>query len=137
MSFDISILAAEETFDVELIDPKTGEPLIGESGPLTVTVYGPGTKIFQAAKSAANNRAMARWRRKGKADATPEEDVAAVANFLTPCTKSFNGFGYKDAQPGPEMFRALYMDPKMGWLTDQVNREMGDWGNFTKASATS
>lgn len=138
MSFDISAMAADETFDVEILNPKTGEPLIGDEGkPCTVTVYGPGSKPFAAAKSAQSNRNIRRIRAKGgKADTTPEEDAAAVASFLTAITVGFNHFTYGGAD-GQDMFRACYLDAKMGWLTDQVNSGAGDWGNFSKAAPTS
>jgi hypothetical protein len=132
--FDISSLAADETFDVEILNPKTGEALIGDGGkPCSVTVYGPGTKPFAAARSRASNRAVKRLRSKGsKSDTTPEEELAATASFLTDITKSFNNFGYKGMPAGAEAHRALYLDPHMGFITEQVNVGAGDWGNFTK-----
>lgn len=132
--FDISTLSAEETFDIEILDPRTGEPMTDEGKIVSVTVYGPGSKPFAAAKSKASNRAIERFKRKGKTATTPEEDAAATASFLAACTKAFNNFNYKGMDAGPDMFRACYEDIAMGWITEQVNREMGDWGNFTKAA---
>jgi hypothetical protein len=132
---DISTRAVVDTFDVELIDPSTGEPLLNDVGSTcSVTVYGPGSKPFAAAKSASSNRSMKRMRAKGKLDTTPEEDAAVIASFLTAITVSFNGFDYKGGEQGPDMFRACYLDTGMGWLTEQVNTGAGDWGNFTKAA---
>ena len=131
---DISTLAVSESFDVEIINPGTGEPLIGDAGkPCTVTVFGPGSKPFAAARSAASNRAMKRIRAKGKIETTPEEDAAATATFLTAITQSFNGFDYKGAAD-QDAIRACYLDAGMGWLTEQVNTAAGDWGNFSKAA---
>lgn len=136
MTFDISTLSADETFDVEIMDPRTGEPLIGDDNkPCTVTVYGPGTKPFAAARSRASNRSIKRLRSKGKMETTPEEDAAATASFLTEITKRFNNFGYKGLDDGPEAYRALYLDPKLGFITDQVNAGAGDWANFTQGSS--
>lgn len=135
MSFDISTKAATETCDVPLIDPATNEPLIGDGGqPCSVSVYGPGSRQFAAAKTASTNRAMKRFKAKGKADTTPEEEEASVASFLTAITVSFNGFGYKGLPNEPATFRQLYLDRSLGWITDQVNQGAGDWGNFSKAS---
>ncbi len=137
MSFDISGLAAKETFDIEIMNPATGEPLLGEGGkPCTVTAYGPGTKQFAGAQSRANNRAMKRLRQKGKTDTTPEEDIAAKASFLTDITQSFNNFDYKGGEQGADMFRACYLDIAMGWLTDQVNTGAGDWGNYSSSASS-
>lgn len=141
MGLDISKFTAAETIDVEILDPGTGEPLIGDdSKPCTVTVFSPGSKPFAAAKSAAGNKALKRLRRRGGADTTAEEDIASTASFLTAITKSFNNFAYKPdqfAEGGAEMFRACYLDLGMGWLTGQVNSGAGDWGNATKSSTPS
>jgi hypothetical protein len=135
---DISTRAVADTFDVEINDPKTGEPLLADDGKLcTVTVYGPGSKPFAAARSAASNRSMKRLRAKGKIDTTAEEDAASTATFLTAITQSFNGFDYKGMENGPEAFRALYLDPGLGWLTEQVNLAAGDWANFSQAAPSS
>ena len=132
MSFDIAAMEVADTFDVEILNPKTGEPLIGDDEkPCTVTVYGPGTKQFAAARSKASNKTMKRLRTKGKLDTSADEDLAATASFLTEITAAFNGFTYKDGEQGEAMFRACYLDARMGWLTDQVNTGAGDWGNFT------
>jgi 3-hydroxy-3-methylglutaryl CoA synthase len=138
MTFDISSLAAGDTFEIEINDPRTGEPLLGEGGKAcSVTVFGPGSKPFAAAQSAASNRAMKRLRSKGKIETTAEEDAASKATFLTAITQAFNNFSYKDGEQGPDMFRACYLDGAMGWLTDQVNTGAGDWANFTKAAPSS
>lgn len=135
---DITTIAAGETFDVEIMDPRTGEPLLGEDNkPCSVTVYGPGSKPFAAARSRASNRTMKRMRQRGKIETTPEEDLAATASFLTEITKSFNNFDYKAMENGPDAFRALYSDTTLGWLTEQVNAGAGDWANFTKAASSS
>jgi len=133
--FDVSTLAAEECFQIILNHPATGEPLDGEGGkPCAVTVYGPGSKPFAAAKAAASNRAVKRLRAKGSVESSAEEDAAATASFLAAVTKSLDNFTYKDGEPGPAMFKALYLDPGMGWLAEQVNNGAGDWANFTAKS---
>jgi hypothetical protein len=135
MAFDITSIEVSDTVDIEIMNPATGEPLIGEGGkPVTVTVYGPGSKPFAAAQSAASNRNVKRLRQKGKLETTPEEDAASKASFLTTITSSFNNFTYKGLENGPDTFRALYLDLKMGWLTEQVNTGAGDWASFTKAA---
>ena len=137
--FDISAKAVVETADIAIIDPNTGEALIGaDNQPCSVTVYGPGSRPFAAAQSVASNKAVKRLQAKGKADTTPEEDEASRAAFLSAITVSFNAFGYKELPADDrETFRALYLDRSLGWITDQVNRGAGDWGNFSKASSPS
>lgn len=136
--FDISAKAVVETADIALIDPATGEALLGAEGqPCSVTVYGPGSRQFAAAQSIASNKAVKRLQAKGKTDTTPEEDDASRAAFLSAITVSFNAFDYKGLHQERETFRALYLDRSLGWITDQVNRGAGDWANFSKGSSES
>lgn len=150
LSFDVSSLSAADQATIEInhpvsgepiivggqkqIDPTTGEEKIVGGVPMSVTVYGPGSKPFAAAKAANSTKSVERIRRKGKVTITADEEAASTATFLTACTVSFNGFNYRGLE-GSEQFRACYADPTMGWLTEQVNREMGEWANFTKPAS--
>jgi hypothetical protein len=147
--FDISTIDVADTFEVQIKHPKTGDVIIvggeakvveGETvtvggAAMSVTVYGPSSRQYRSAQSVASAKLIKRLRAKTEPD--PDEDTAATAAFLSACTVSLNNFGYKGQSEGREAYRALYLDPKMGWLTEQVNSAMGDWANFTKASSTS
>jgi hypothetical protein len=138
LTFDISTLAAtEDTVDIDINNPATGDPLLGDGGkPCSVSVYGPSSKAFAAARAAQGNRNMRRARaRGGRSDTTPEEDAADTATFLAAITTSFNNFNYQGKPNEPATFKALYLDRTMGWLTSQINSQAGDWANFTKAAA--
>jgi len=128
--FDISNLAAKSTATIDLESPD-GEPLLNQDGePLSVTVYGPGSKQYQKA-SGVKNRAILEYVRKPSKKMKEDEQRELDAEFLAACTVSFNGFGYKDLT-GVEMFKAAYMDPSIGFISEQVNKAIGDWSNFTK-----
>ncbi|PTR17504.1 hypothetical protein C8R31_101668 [Nitrosospira sp. Nsp2] len=132
--FDISKLAVNETTDIHLRGADD-EPLVAENGkPMTITVNGPGTKAFAKAQSARNKATIERFQRKGKnkADTTLEE----TAEFLAAVTVSFNNFQYLELE-GYEQFKACYLDTKIGFIAEQVNKELGDWSNFTKGSTKS
>lgn len=136
--FDISSLSASDTIEIEIDDPRTGEPLIGDGGkPCSVTVHSPGSKPFAAAQSRASARAIKRLRAKGRIDTTPEEEQAARATFLTEITISFNHFSFRGGDAtSPETFRACYSEPAMGWLALKVNDGAGDWGNALTSAST-
>lgn len=137
--FDITQTRVEDQAKVELTDAND-TPLLGEDQKqLSITVFGPGSKEFERAAAKRQNRLIDRLKRKGKSDMSPEEQRAEQAEFLSSVTVSFNGFGYPPAgeQTGKALFRALYMDPSLGFITDQVQRFVGDWGNFTAGSPTS
>jgi hypothetical protein len=137
--FDITKTAVEETAVCELTDANEAA-LLGEDGKqLSVTLHGPGSEPFARAEAKRQNRLVDRLKRKGKAELSADEQRAEQAEFLAAVTVSFNGFGYPPAgeATGKDLFRAAYKDRKIGFITDQVQRFVGDWGNFTGSSATS
>jgi hypothetical protein len=132
MTFDISKLAVKDTGIVELESPD-GEPLVNDKGePMSITVYGPGSKQFQKAQG-VRNRAILEYVRKGGKKMKDDEQRELDADFLASCTASFNGFTYKE-YTGYDMFRAAYLDPSIGFISEQVNKAVGDWSNFTQGS---
>lgn len=134
--FDISTMGAAETADVDLVHPATGVPMKNDAGePLSVTVYGPGSERFQEA-SAVRNRAVLEHVRRGGKKLKDEEQRTLDAEFLATCTRSFNGFSYKGGNDHAA-FRAAYLDTSIGYVAEQVNRELADWGNFMTAPAPS
>ena len=129
--FDISQLAVKETAIIEL-ETVDGDALL-DANQLSITVYGPGSKAFQKAQS-VRNRAILEYVKKGGKKMKEGEQRELDAEFLSACTVSFNGFGYKDFT-GVEMFKAAYLDSAIGFITEQVNKAVGDWANFTPASS--
>lgn len=138
MAFDITSTAVDETAVLDLNDANDAA-LLGDDGKqVSITLYGPGSETFARAEAKRQNRLVDRLKRKGKADMSPEEQRAEQAEFLSAITVSFNGFAYPPAgeATGKDLFRALYKDRKLGFITDQVQRFVGDWGNFTGSSET-
>jgi len=137
--FDITKLAATETSNVELVGGDDA-PLYDDKGKrLTITVYGPGTKVYQRAQQRQQNQLMDKIKKRGKMDQTAEEKLAEQADFLAACTVSFNGFAYPpaDGLEGQDLFRKAYADPSIGFIASQVAAHINDWANFTKSSAES
>lgn len=131
--FDISKLAVSATSTIDLEDPN-GEPIVNENGePLSVTVYGPGSKQYQKA-SGVRNRAVLEYVRKGGKKMKDDEQREMDADFLASCTVSFNNFTYKDLT-GYEMFKQAYLDASIGFIAEQVQKAIGDWANFTQGSS--
>jgi hypothetical protein len=136
--FDITKTAVAETATLELTDANEA-PLLGEDKKqLSITLYGPGSEPFAKAEGKRQNRLVERLKRKGKTELSAEEQRSEQADFLAAITVSFNGFSYPPAgeATGKALYRALYMDRSVGFITDQVQRFVGDWGNFTGTSAT-
>lgn len=136
--FNIKSLAIAATADMPVRDA-SGEPQFDAAGnPLSITLYGPGTKRFQKAKHAAderaNTRTFARMQGKSEGKQSAEEKNAERAQFLAEVTESFNYFGYED-KAGFEMFKAAYADIEIGHMADDTDKWLAERGNFKKASS--
>lgn len=137
--FDITTLAATDTSIVELVGGDDA-PLHDDKGKrLSITVYGPGTKVYQRAQARQQNQLMDKIKKRGKMDQSAEEKLTEQAEFLAACTVSFNGFAYPpaDGLEGQELFRKAYADPSIGFIAAQVANHINDWANFTKSSGQS
>lgn len=143
-TFDVSSMAVapDATNHVDLLN-RNGDDLIGANGKQArIIFHPPGSKVFTEAKTRAKNRTVRRLRAKGaKADSKSDEDLAHEGAFLRDITIAWENFNYSPggatyADP-KAMFYACYIDPGMGWLTDQLNSEAGDWGNDGASSTQS
>lgn len=103
--------------------------------PISVNLYGPGSKQYARAQAAQNNRMIDKLKRKGKSDQTAEQRAAEAAEFLSDCTESFENLEY-DTLADRALAIAVYSDVSIGFIADQVAKHIGDWANFTKPSAT-
>jgi hypothetical protein len=131
---DIRTKAVQATSTLHLRDA-ADELMFDGDKPVTVTIYGPGSKQFAKAQQAQQNRMLDSLKRKGKTDQTAEQKRAEQAEFLTECTASFENLTY-DALTGAALAKAVYSDIEIGFIADQVAKHIGDWANFSKPSAT-
>jgi len=119
---------------VELLDASE-QPMIGEDNkPMTITVYGPGSKSYARAQAANQNRMIDKLKRKGKTEQSAEEKAKEQAEFLAGCTKEFSSNIEYDGQSGEALFKAVYADNSIGFIAEQVGKHIGDWSHFTKGS---
>lgn len=134
---DIKRFGVEETSVVALLGADDA-PLVGDdSKPLTITVYGPGSKPYVQATTAQQNRMIDRLKRKGKSDLTAEEKTREQAEFLASCTKAFSPNIEYDDLKDEALFKAVYSDASLGFIAEQVGKAIIDWAVFTKGSPTS
>lgn len=142
MTFDITKKRAAETAKIELVNGE-GSPLTDDAGNvLSVTVHGPGSKVWQQADAERSRRRTSRIEKnRGKLTAALDNAKEDEVDFLVAITVSFNGWEYPgpDGAPWPgqkDMFRATYADDTIGYIRDHVHREANDWSVFTRGSAT-
>ena len=138
--FQIKTLAIAALSTMPVRDA-AGEPQLDAAGqPITITLYGPGSKQHQKAKHAAeernNNRAFSRMQGKADAKLTAVEKTAENAEFLAACTVSFNGFGSDDLT-GHELFKAVYSDIEIGHIADDAMKFIAERANFLKSPTKS
>lgn len=135
--FDITKRRVSETGKIELKGPD-GAPLKDDDGNvLSVTVHGPGSKVWHDASADLNRQRAARLRKAGgRIEGAMESAVEDQVELLARVTISFNGWEYPVGS-GPDMFRAAYGDPLLGFIRDHVLAEVNDWAAFTGGSAKS
>lgn len=133
---DIRQFAVEETSVLALVSA-SDEPLVDDKGePMTVTLYGPGSKPYARAQAAQQNRMIDKLKRKGRTEQSAEEKAREQAEFLSACTKEFSGNIEYDGLAGEALFKAVYADTSIGFIAEQVGKHLGEWSNFSKGSPT-
>jgi hypothetical protein len=137
--FDLNSIAAVETSELHLRNGADELLFDSDKKPVTVTVYGPGSRPYADAQAKNQNRAIERLKKKGKLDQSADEKAQEQAEFLAACTVSFNHFGGAKGAGSTSQsdFVEVYADPRFGFIAQQVQAHIGDWANFTASSATS
>lgn len=100
-----------------------------------VTIFGPGSKEFQHAQTKVNNRAVKRLQKRGNSDQTADVKLKEQAEYLADITAGFQYLDY-DGLTGRQLALAVYGDPSIGFIGDQVAEHVKDWSNFSQASVT-
>lgn len=125
-AFDLSALELTEENTVAIMDATGDNPLLINGEPLTITVYGQGSKQFVSAKYKLDNASAAYFaqmvQKKSGTGNRAEEAAKNAADFLCSCTKSINGLAIEPL--------ALYSNHKLKYITDQVDKYLGDAANF-------
>lgn len=117
-----------------------GDPLYENGDKVTITVMSPGTKEFQRAKHAAEERSSERVmsRMQGKPDGkqSAEEKNAERAEFLAAvCVGSKNMTYNGQAVSSAEQFKAMYEDLEIGHVVEDLEKFITNRANFKKPSS--
>ncbi|WP_231420875.1 hypothetical protein [Sphingomonas sp. Leaf205] len=141
--FNIAALAVAATAPLHVKSP-TGEPLYADAErklPILIHLYGPGSEIAGVIESRQSSRALKRMQdNDGKITAASrEERITETSHDLASLTARFENFEYQpdgatEPLTGEALFRAVYADQSLGFITKQVAKFFGDWGNFSAAS---
>lgn len=133
MSFNLEQLAMEDSSELHLTHPVSGEKLYADEAkkkPLIVTVYGPSSKQYRNCMTALQNRALKRGNKKPTAEQLREEGT----ELLVACSGKISNLVINGAPvDNAEAFLSLYENPQFLWLRDQVDAHIADTGAFLKA----
>lgn len=121
----------DETSRLEIELPG-GDPMLYNGQPVAVNLYGPSTAQHVAAREKAEREATKRvFANMAKGSKKKDEpDTDADAKFLCAITASFENFPY------PGGAEAIYRQPRLKYINNQVNAHLADLGNFFKKSKT-
>lgn len=128
-TFDLSQFEAQDTAILDVQNMKDDGPLLYSSQPVRIHLHSPGSAIYvraQAKLQRANDARMQAMMRGKKLNETPEEKRRRNAEYLAELTSHIENF------PIPGGPLALYDNPKLGYITSQVDRFVSDWANFSK-----
>ena len=128
--FDILELETIDTAQFHVKDAK-GRPKFSKNGdPITITAYGPGSKVAAQAKFAYDSKRSDRTIEKigGKVESRTEDvDRRERAAYLGQLVASLD-FPYAGGAA------ALFANPKLRFLADDFEKWWNDAGNFTADS---
>ena len=132
--FDLSKFTLADTATLEVLDVDGESPLLGENDkPVSIDLHGPGSEVYVKAQARLDQQvqqigmqsAMAMQRGKAPKDTAVEMRKANVER-LAACTKQINNF--------PVAPSDVYGNPGLIYITRQVERFLGDMGNFSRRS---
>lgn len=115
----------------ELLYAETAEGKPDLDKPLVANIYGPGSEEFARA-GAKRDRAIVDKMRGGR-KLSAEEGRALSVKFLADITQSLDNIEHGDAK-GRDLFVAVYSNISIGFIADQVQDHLKEWGNFLQGS---
>ena len=125
--FNLADFEASDTAVLEVQNKKDDGPLMVNGRPVQIVLHSPGSAEYIRAEAKANQAAQARTfaALRGKpVKETPEEARQKNADKLDACTVKLCNFPIEGGA------LALYNNPKLGYITAQVEKFLSDWGNF-------
>jgi hypothetical protein len=134
MSFNLKKIKTLEAFDVEIKDEE------GNGTGVFFTLAGPNHTVRRTAQLALNRKMIAQANKTGKVELPdPEDSEVDRLKNLANATLSWRGYVNDEGQEVPfstATALALYQDPEMMWLVDQVDTALGAKDRFTKKVST-
>lgn len=120
-----SIKGADAGFELRLKNPKTGEPL-----PMTITLLGADSRVYQDAQRKQNRRRLLEAQQSRRMTLTPDAIEADALELLVAVTQAWSQctFAGQAKECNPANARWLYT--QFPWIREQVDQAVGDRANF-------
>jgi hypothetical protein len=116
-----------------------GSPLLDENQqPAFARVHSPASKVWEVAHAAKRRKTMKRVREGGGKIEASVDDADDTIEFLVAITEEFVNVEVPlaEGQTGAKaLVRAIYSNPALGFIRDQVEAASMDWGSFLDSSA--
>lgn len=123
--FNIADFEAKDTAWLDVQNIKDDGPLMFGGKPVRIELSSPGTREYLGAQhkvaTADQAKTFAALRNKPVKE-TVETRIEDGSIKPIACTRTIENF--------PVSARELYTNPKLGWITAQVNTFLNDWSNF-------
>lgn len=115
-----------------------GTLLFDDGKPVRIIFHSPASRPFAELETRQLARSVKRHNdNDGKIVArTSDERRFEAVEDLADLTIGFENLTHGDLT-GRDLYEAVYRDPGFGFLVQQANKFLNDWGNFTPASPTS
>lgn len=130
MAFKLDSKELNDTATLHLKDPETGSDMYeddAETKPLTITVYGRGSRKYRDALAEVQRVTIKRGNKK----VSLQEQMDDNAKFLAAVSKSAENLELNEAPlDSKETFLALYSNPKLVWVREQVDAFLQDTASF-------
>ena len=120
--FNIAAFEARDTAWLDVQNIKDDGPLLHNGQPVRIEIRSKEAMSAQHKAEVANNaKTFAALRGKATKD-TVDTGIAARADRLEAVTAQIENF--------PVTAKALYTNPKLGWIIAQAEKFANDWANF-------
>lgn len=124
--------AVHATIEFQLTDADDA-PLFNDDGtPCMCTVHGPGSRKYVGAQARRQAKLLVKVQKGKEPSFTADEQLRNQAEFLADITEAI-GLAY-DELDGRYKLLAIYGDPELGFVAEQVTKKAGDWANFSRGS---
>lgn len=129
--FDLDSLSfSQDTFALRLLHPVLDTPLGTDAEPVVAHIYGTASDAYRDASNQLQLKRAARGNKK----VSQAEQLKEAMELLVAVTARLENMAYQGKPVASRAeISALYNDPKMSWVPDQIAQALNTPANFLKS----